>query len=189
MSVIISNEADLLDLADGSIYGAHDILSDWDRDNATSREFFDSLTDDDRWTLLSGIRYAMASQQYTAQTVERNLATEREAWQKFLTIVGPIAKKAAADNRMCEEYENFFTAVKSATMWEYGKVVQMARDFAEACDRREKYTVTLTVLARNYDTAREIGYNFRDDNDAILDYEVERFSEPESEEVPDPEYF
>jgi hypothetical protein len=85
-----------------------------------------------------------------------SLEYERNVSKKIATIFGEMAKAAAIDQRWCNEYEGWTEKIGQALT--AAGFYSQSQNFKEASERREKFNVTVTVLANGANSAYDWRY-------------------------------
>jgi hypothetical protein len=135
-------------------------------ENVTLNEWGDSVTFGDDITMTELKRFAavMFSRAVRAESAVDNFndaaTRSAESRKSMARLFGESAKAAALDQEWCGEYEVWTTkislALRNAGFYAEAKV------YADAAERRDAFTMVVTVLARNEYAAADAQYAIAD---------------------------
>lgn len=155
----------------------------------------DDVTAEDLATLARHLYRIGTRAQRIVNDLYSTLEYERNTSKRVAEIFGEMAKAAAIDQRWCQEYEGWTEKIGQALT--AAGFYSQSQAFKEKSDRREKYTLTLTVLAANANNAYDLRFAIEEalsERGAGRNYgvTVDEFSEvtrviPEVEEDPNGE--
>lgn len=116
----------------------------------------DDVTPEALTTLVQRLYRLGTRAQRIANDLYSTLDYERGTSKKVAEIFGEMAKAAAIDQRWCQEYEGWTEKIGQALS--AAGFYSQSQAFKEKSDRREKYTLTLTVLAANANNAYDLRF-------------------------------